>query len=31
MTENAQRLTFAEEMMLFLLDDEKGEMASVDA
>ena len=31
MTENAQRLTFAEEIMLLLLDDEEGEMASVDA
>ena len=31
MTENTQRLTFAEEIMLLLLDDEDGEMASVDA
>lgn len=31
MTENTQRLTFAEEIMLLLLDDEEGEMASVDA
>jgi hypothetical protein len=31
MTENTQRLTFAEEIMLLLLDDEEGKMASVDA
>ena len=31
MTENAARLTYAEEIMLLLLEDEEGEMASVDA
>ena len=31
MTENAERRTFAEEIRLLLLDDEEGEMASVDA
>lgn len=31
MTDTADRLTFAEEIMLLLLDDEEGEMASIDA
>ena len=31
MIENAQRLAFAEEIMLLLLDGKEGEMASVDA